>query len=222
MKETLKHQAYQLIKNNILSCVYAPGTIINEEQIREEIGGSRTPIRDALSRLEQERLVKILPKKGILITGITIQELNQLYETRELIETHVVKHYGGRIPTDTFIGYYRRYKEYRDGTQTAYSFLTMDENLHQLFINASENDYFISLYSTIQNQITRTRILTGRTSIERLQETTKEHLTIVEAAIQNNWNDAAAAMREHLLQSKQSYVSYMLQKNIAAANPTIE
>ncbi len=222
MKETLKHQAYQLIKNNILNCVYAPDTIINEEQIREEIGGSRTPIRDALSRLEQERLVKILPKKGILITGITIQELNQLYETRELIETHVVEHYGGRIPTDTFISYYRRYKEYLNGTQTAYSFLTMDENLHQLFINASENDYFISLYSTIQDQITRTRILTGRTSIERLRETTKEHLTIVEAAIQNNWKYAAAAMREHLLQSKQSYISYMLQKNIAAANLTIE
>ena len=62
-KESLKSKAYNLIKTKIVNCEYAPGTFLNESMLMGEIGSSRTPIREALSKLEQENLVRILPKR---------------------------------------------------------------------------------------------------------------------------------------------------------------
>lgn len=211
-KEPLKYQAYEMIKNNIVNCVYAPDTIINEELIREEINASRTPIRDALSRLEQEGLVKILPKKGILITGVTMKELNMIYETRNLLEPYVVKHYGNRIPQETYMKYYQMYAGYLENPGKPYSFTEMDESFHQMLMDASENSYFLNMYSTIESQIRRTRVLTGRTSSDRLCNTMEEHIAIVKAALKNDWDEAAAAMLHHLNQSKNSYFNYIWER----------
>ena len=63
-KETLKQHAYNIIKDKIINCEYAPSALLNEEMLKEDVQASRTPIRDALGRLEQEGLVTILPKKA--------------------------------------------------------------------------------------------------------------------------------------------------------------
>lgn len=56
-KETLKQHAYNIIKDKIINCEYAPSALLNEEMLKEDVQASRTPIRDALGRLEQEGLV---------------------------------------------------------------------------------------------------------------------------------------------------------------------
>ncbi len=65
-KETLKQKAYNFILEKIINCDYSPNTMLNEEQLKLETGMSRTPIRDALSRLEQDGLVSIKSKKESL------------------------------------------------------------------------------------------------------------------------------------------------------------
>ena len=74
-KPSLKQQSYELIKSNIVNCVYPPGAIITEDILCQELAVSRTPIREALSLLEKERLVTILPKRGIEVTYISLNEL---------------------------------------------------------------------------------------------------------------------------------------------------
>lgn len=64
-KMNLKTQAYNTIRQKIVTCEYAPGTFLNEELLTTELGLSRTPVRDALSRLEQEELIEIKPKKAL-------------------------------------------------------------------------------------------------------------------------------------------------------------
>jgi len=211
-KEPLKHQAYQIIKENIINCVYAPDTIINEELIREEIGASRTPIRDALSRLEQEGLIRILPKKGIVISSMTAKEVNMLYEARNLIEPYAVLHYGNRISPDIYMHYYQLYIDYLEGKIGSYSYFGMDDSFHQLFINASENSYFINLYSTIESQIRRTRVISGKDSADRLHDTAEEHIDIVKPALKNDWTSASKAMYDHLSKSKDVIFEYILNR----------
>lgn len=209
-KESLKHQAYQFIKENIINCNYAPGTIINEELIREEINASRTPIRDALSRLEQEGLVKILPKKGVIISDITVKDINMVYEARYLLEPYAVKCYGSRISPETYLYYYHLYYDFKTQEKLDYSYADMDDSFHQLFINTSENTYFINLYSTIESQIRRSRMLSGKTSAARLRATIDEHLAIVEAALKSDWAAASTAMQNHLMISKNVMFDYIL------------
>ena len=90
-RSTLKYSTYEFIKNKIICCEYEPGTFLNEEILCEETGVSRTPVRDALGRLEQEGLVKILPKKGVMISNLSINDMNMTYEFRLLLEPYILK-----------------------------------------------------------------------------------------------------------------------------------
>ena len=77
-KMNLKTQAYNTIRQKIATCEYAPGTFLNEELLTTELGLSRTPVRDALSRLEQEGLIEIKPKKGIIVMPLSINTINMI------------------------------------------------------------------------------------------------------------------------------------------------
>ena len=74
----LKTLAYTQIRRKIVSCEYAPGSNLNEEMLTSALGLSRTPVRDALGRLEQEGLVEIRPKKGVTVTPLTVTDINMI------------------------------------------------------------------------------------------------------------------------------------------------
>lgn len=214
-RETLKHQAYNIIKEKIIQCEYAPEMIINEELIQKDISVSRTPIRDALSRLEHEGLVKILPKKGIYIPNISLDEVNMLYEARCLIEPYSVRYYGNKISKEVYLKYFHQYNSYLEqNNEEMYSFEEMDDKFHRMFIHASENSYFLNLYATIESQIRRTRVLTGKTQKSRLKSTVEEHNAIVTAALKKNWIEATDAMQYHLSQSKDIIFDYILNQTL--------
>lgn len=214
-RETLKHQAYTIIKEKIINCEYAPEMIINEELIQKDISVSRTPIRDALSRLEHEGLIKILPKKGIYIPNISLDEVNMLYEARCLIEPYSVRYYGNKISKEVYLKYFYQYNSYLEqDNEEIYSFEEMDDKFHRMFIYASENSYFLNLYATIESQIRRTRVLTAKTQKNRLKFTVEEHIAIVTAALKKNWIEATDAMQYHLSQSKDIIFDYILNQTL--------
>lgn len=74
----LKQQAYNVIKEKIINCEFAPGAVYNEEYLCEEVNTSRTPVRDALGRLEQEGLIKIMPKRGIVVSPLTLKDVRMV------------------------------------------------------------------------------------------------------------------------------------------------
>jgi len=90
MEGSLKNQAYYEIRQRILTCEYAPGAILNEAFLCEELSFSRTPVRDALSRLEHEHLLRIVSKKGIVIENITLSDIGNYFEVLlRLVQTAV-------------------------------------------------------------------------------------------------------------------------------------
>ena len=98
-KLSLKLQAYQYLKTKILNCEYRPNEFLNEQKLCAEMGNiSRTPMRDALGRLEQEGLITILPKKGLMVSGITEEDVHSMFEMRLLVEPYALRTYGNAIP----------------------------------------------------------------------------------------------------------------------------
>lgn len=216
-KESLKQQAYNIIKNKIITCEYAPNDLLNEEKLKEEIGASRTPIRDALSRLEQENLVRILPKKGVMVVPLSIRDVNSVYEARMLLEPYAIQHYANKIDEEKFRQYQKLFiqtkNEIENGFELSDDLYKMDDKIHIEFIEATENDYFISMYKQIYNQNYRLRIISGVRSKKRMSETQTEHLKIIENCIQKNWDKAAEAMREHLIAAKKASFEALFEKN---------
>ena len=84
---SLSYQAYQIIRKKIVRLELPPGTILDEASLQAELNLGRTPIREALKRLEIERLVTIMPRRGMFVTAISILDLQRLFEVRLNLET---------------------------------------------------------------------------------------------------------------------------------------
>lgn len=213
-KTVLKQQAYEIIKEKILSCEYPPDTVLSEEQLRETVGASRTPVRDALSRLEQEELVRILPKKGILVVPVSVHQINMIYETRFLLEPYAVRTYGRQVPKEWYEEINCFLCEENLQLQSCESLYEFDRRFHQQLIEASSNTYLINMYDRIYAQIRRLRILSGERSPRRLKETGTEHRKIAQACLAGDWDGAATAMEEHLRGSRQAALEAVQESSI--------
>ena len=191
-KMNLKTQAYNTIRQKIVTCEYAPGTFLNEELLTTELGLSRTPVRDALSRLEQEGLIEIKPKKGIIVMPLSINTINMIFEVRQLYEPYILLNYGNALSVE-------RLKDF-------YNIFSSSKTNHNCYNN---NDYFYELdihqnYNMIQTQAERFRYMTGNISEKRLDDTFQEHLDIIRACLRNDWKEAAEQMTVHLEESKKA------------------
>jgi DNA-binding GntR family transcriptional regulator len=198
---SLKLFAYNAIKEKIIRCEYPPNALLNEEIIKQDLHVSRTPIRDALGRLEQESIIRILPKRGILVTGITLEDVNQIFETRLLIEPYTMNKYGKTIDpgiyTD-FLDFFSAGTE-TDDTDTVNR---KDNDFHLCFITASNNPYLIQANEYPFFQGMRLRILSTSMGKERIKVSQNEHRVIAQCCCNRDWKNASRALTEHLKSSK--------------------
>jgi len=218
MAISLKQQAYAIIKSKIVNCEYAPNMLLNEELLCKEINASRTPIRDALSRLEQENLVTLLPKKGILVSPMTVNEINTIYETRILLEPYILAAYGTRITQEIF----QRMQTIVTGIhvdpekctpENIKQYYKLDNEYHHIIVNLSENKYLIQCYENMFNHNLRLRILGGNQLPQRFLETQQEHLQIHDEIVRRNYVQAAEVLKQHLLSSKDASFKILMNMN---------
>lgn len=207
-KENLKEKAYNIIKKKIICCEYRPGQFLNEQDLREAVGASRTPIREALNKLEQEGLLEIFPKRGVLVTDITLPEVNAIFEIRCMVEPYVIEKYGHLIPLADIQEMCRKIRAGALGTEDLNKY-DADRELHEMLINSSDNPYIKEMMHKIFGQNHRLRILSGQRLEYRLKDTALEHEQILLRLAEGNLQAAAEAMREHLKKSRSAAVKVM-------------
>lgn len=201
---SLKEEAYNKIKNKILTCAYPPNALLNEELLREELNMSRTPVRDALSRLEQEHLVKILPKKGFVVSNIPLHEAAKVYEIRSLFEPYALRTYGANIAPAEFEKFAGLFSRNLADTNLNLIFQE-DDDFHHLIIEATENPYIIQAYQYPYTQNIRMRVISGHYGEQRIERSQLEHIAIVQACLDKDWEAAAIAMTKHLDTARKSF-----------------
>ena len=200
-KRSLKQTAYEYIKEKILTCEYYPGSFLNEHQLCQELEGiSRTPVRDALSRLEQDGLVTILPKKGVMVSEVRAADLNRIYEVRMMLEPYVLRRYGERIDSAEMQAIYGQLVlainntvEYEPKVHHE-----QDDHFHSVIMAALPNPMLMDAYRKSLDLSRRFRVFTGNQLKARIADTHVEHMKIVQACISQNWEEAAQAMQAHL------------------------
>lgn len=194
-KQSLKLQAYNYLKTKILRCEYAPNEFLNEQKLCEEMGNiSRTPMRDALGRLEQEGLITILPKKGLMVSGVTASDVRSIFEVRLLVEPYALRTYGQDLPRKDLL----EFSDLMHNPEKIEDFCKADDDFHTLMVSTLSNKYLRAAYDSIFGQNTRFRIMTGNVGMIGKSETCEEHLAVLDAALAGNWNAAADAMEAHL------------------------
>ncbi len=84
---SLRSQAAAFLRNAILSGEFKPGTVLNEKELADRFGVSKTPIREGLSLLEHEGLVQTIARRGYIVTPITVQHIHELFDLRIILES---------------------------------------------------------------------------------------------------------------------------------------
>lgn len=209
-KESLKEKAYRYIRESILNLRYPPGSFLDEARLVEEIGASRTPIREALNKLEQENLVRIFPKRGVLVCDLTLADLDEVYEVRLLLEPYIIRRYAAGIPAGELEAAWARAQN-QDGGDIN----DEDDRLHQLLADSCDNSYIRAMMARIYYQNHRIRILSDRKNQQRRPDTGAEHLRIVDHLLQGRPEEAALAMAKHLHNSKEAAIAAMLARGAA-------
>lgn len=182
---------------------------LTEAFLLEDTGLSRAPIRDAVGRLEQERLITIIPKKGIRVSDVEINDINMIYETRNLIEAFVIRRYGVSICTKELLNIRKMFKELQDNHSTdkavgyneRSAMYELDNHFHSHIIRSSNNAYLIMAMEHINNQNIRLRALTSVDN-DRLKESHAEHIAIINLLLDYKFEEAATKMEEHLMNFK--------------------
>ncbi|MGD2186046.1 MAG: GntR family transcriptional regulator, partial [Desulfobacterales bacterium] len=95
--KSLKEQAYDKLKELIITGALEPGTLHNEKRLAEALGVSRTPVREALLELSREGMVAFVPGKGVEIFRFTTQQVREVFEIRRIIEGYIIKKIASRL-----------------------------------------------------------------------------------------------------------------------------
>ena len=201
MGESLKDQAYRLVKTKIISCEYPPGMVVNEDRLQNDLNITRTPLRDAICRLEQEGFISVRPKKGMVITDITAGDLNQLLEAIIILETSAIKNYATWMDKTSLRELYKYMSSFWDYESCSESIesnmskvMESTGRLHQLIVDNIRNVHLKKLLSSLQEQRDRVYNMLGwNTVIDYLIQyfsAPNDTIDVVRALIENRYNDA--------------------------------
>ena len=154
--------------------------------------------------MEQEDLVKILPKKGVMVSDLSMNEINMIFETRILIEPYIVRHYGQFVPAEILLSMKDTFTRNHLQEISSEEIYFKDAQFHKLLIESSKNIYFIHTMERIYNQNYRLRVMAGNRLKDRLIASNSEHREIIDMMLEKKYDAASESMRLHLEKAKEA------------------
>lgn len=194
-RKSFSDQAYDLLKEMISNFRFSPGANINVEKLTHEFGISRTPIWEAVRRLEQEGILKSIPYKGVKVREFSLKEALDLYEVREALECLASRLGASRVTSDILekmnLCLIRQRLIAEEYDEVAYS--KSDAEFHSLVYEASGNEL---LKNSLQ--LLRFKALPLNFEIKKiLKDFIEFHFEILEAFRNGDTKNAEAGMRRH-------------------------
>jgi DNA-binding GntR family transcriptional regulator len=194
---SLAERAYLLIRDRIVTLQLAPGSVIEEAALREQLQLGRTPIREALQRLALERLVTSVPNRGWFVTDVNVVDLARVAELRVELEGYAARLAAERAGPDDLAALDRLREEVADmGDVESDLVMQLDQRVHRAVWRASRNRF---LEDACEQQFThslRHWFLVLRHV--RLREAVAEHSELFDAIVAHDGGRAEEAMRSHV------------------------
>ncbi|CAN5647721.1 GntR family transcriptional regulator [soil metagenome] len=192
---SLGEQAYERIRRMIVRLDLAPGAVIAEDDLQTRLGIGRTPIREALQRLAREQFVTVVPRRGAFVTGIDVDELALLYETRAVLEPYAARLAASR---GTEAAHWAPMVAALDRAGRpdvrADELIDIDQRCHELIWAAAGNRFLTDTLDTLYAQSDRVWHM-YLAEVADMADAVTEHIAIL-AALRSGDADGAAALAE--------------------------
>ncbi|HRS04349.1 MAG TPA: GntR family transcriptional regulator [Treponema sp.] len=195
----LSAEVYETLSERIRTWLYPPGHRLTEEELCNEFGMSRSPIREALNMLVEAGLVDKAERKGYRVRKIDLQELQDIYDTRLVLELAVIERICERgISSGLLRQLRKRWKELRDALPAmAHEAALEDEHFHEALAAEAGNRVMQRILKEIDRSIHFVR-LSDITDPERLRKTCSDHLEILDALEKHDLQRAKELTRENI------------------------
>jgi DNA-binding GntR family transcriptional regulator len=196
---SLADRAYHAIRDMIVSLELRPGAVIDERRLMVRLGIGRTPTREALRRLAQERLVEVYPRRGMFVTSVEIRDLTSLSEVRLVLESHVARLAAERATDEdrTALESLLDELDTRVDLDTA-ELMALDERIHRQVYSSAHNPF---LESTLEEYyVLALRIwYLALDRTRELEQAVLGHRELLEAIRDGDADRAEETMRRHVL-----------------------
>jgi len=191
---SLSEQAYITLRQRIVRLDFAPGDVLREDELRATLGLGRTPIREALQRLQREHFVTVIPRRGMFVSGIEVEELPMLFETRAALEPHAARLAAMRGTADHWDEMQATIERIADPSIEDEDQLALDRRCHEIIWAASGNRFMLNTLDMLYAQSDRLWHL-YLADVADMRRAVDEHQTIL-AALRAGDGDAVADLIE--------------------------
>jgi len=191
--------AYFKIRDRILSLDLAPGSVVNEARLRQELAIGRTPIREALQRLAHEKLVRSVPHRGTFVTDVNITDLARITEVRVVLESHAARLAAERCAAADRAAVEELLAALKSGTAADQrQLMKLDQQIHRQIYRSARNTFLESTLERYFNLSLRLWFLVLDHEV-RLRDAVEEHVALLEAVLAHDGDRAEVIMRRHVM-----------------------
>jgi len=204
--QNLTSLTYKHVKEYILDGHLKEGDRLTEDFISKQLGISKSPVREALNRLESEGLIQIEPRRGAYIRSFSTKEVADLYDLREALEVHAIE--TARF-SDSLIAELRdsvRRMQAHRAANGRLRYIEEDTRFHALICAATGNGRLSQALEALQNQL---RLLRLRTYDLSSSDAVQAHTRIVEALAESNSEEARQLMQQHIRHTCRKLLGHM-------------
>ena len=200
----LREIVYEELKRQILIGEIPPGTRMMEVELADVMGVSRTPVREAIRKLEKEGLVTIEPRKGAYASNISIKDMVDVLEVRQGLEGMAAAIASGKITEHQKADLLNVVEKYKAAVDSANleEIIKYDEEFHSMIISISGNKTLMQVFSTVQELALRFRYI-YYDDFNRYESMPKEHQLIEEAIMSGDAEKARVAAGDHVSKLKE-------------------
>jgi|SRR5665213_751560 len=205
-------RAYKYVKTQILSLSLKPGAWIKAQHVAMQVEVSRTPVREALSRLEQEGFVRRNQGWGYVVESVTFQQAFELYKVREVLEAEAVREAATKATTQQL--------EELDALldkagaacarESIANFRTHTRAFHVAIAKAAANCLLMRMLSQLQDHVRLVGAMVFEKHAERMREVLDENWAILAALRRRDPDDAETAARYHVRRAWTTYMRYVV------------
>lgn len=201
----LRELVFEALREAIIDATLPPGERLMEVQLAEELGVSRTPVREAIRKLELEGFVVMIPRKGAYVAGISLKDVADVFEIRAALEGLASGLAAERITEEELEELERllvRKAEVIEENDLE-QLVEVDTMFHDVLYKASRNEKLVQIINNLREQIQRFRT-TSLAYPGRMKVALEEHKKIVEAISERNIALAQALAQEHIESAENS------------------
>ncbi len=195
----LRDLVFAAIREAILNGRLKPGERLMEVQLAEEMGVSRTPVREAIRKLELEGLVVMVPRKGAYVATLTLKDAAEVFEIRSSLEGLAAALAAERITDEEVTSLDRILEAISTAGEKGdiKTIIKKDMEFHQVLFSASRNDRLAQIINNLKEQIDRFR-MQSFSNPARLKSVLSEHKNILDSIKQGDAENAERLAKEHI------------------------